>query len=70
MARHKLNDEREVIQSGMRVMQMDKYCSKSSTCLVTSTCDISKISNSSNGACVNGGCSDIVNRVTDTKTGD
>jgi len=66
MARHKLNAEREVMQSGMRAMQVDKNCSKTSTCLVTSRCDISEVSNSSNGACVNGGCADTVKRVMDT----
>jgi hypothetical protein len=53
MTRHKLNDEREVMQSRMRAVQVDKDCIKTSTCLVTSRCDISKVSNSSNGACVN-----------------
>ena len=68
MVRNKLNDEREVIQSGIRAIRMDKNCGKTSTCLVTSRCDISKVSNSSNGECVNEGCADTVNRVTDTKT--
>ena len=56
------------MQSGMGAMQVDKNCSKTSTCLVTSRCDISKVSNSSDGACVNGGYVDIAKRVMVTKT--